>query len=447
MGSSPKIFISKLVKAMIWKSGELIQNEKYLIEIVLGMGGFGITYLAKDLELNRLVAIKTANEFIQSRPNFAEHQEKFVQEAFRLAKCQHSHIVNLYEVCQEAGLWCAIVEYITGSNLEQLVLTTGVLPESIAILYIQQIGSALSYLHERNVLHRDVKPSNVMLREDSQEAVLIDFGLAREFVAGKIMTHTNARTESFAPIEQYQERAKRGAYTDVYALAATFYYLLTGQQPLPAQFRLQGTKLIPPQHHNPLISNEVNLAIVQGMALEPERRPQSIAEWLNLFREHLPTPKISYQRLEELLAAQDWQAADEETYEIMLKVTNRVKEGWLDYAATSRLPCQIIQKLDELWQQYSQCRFGFSPQKQIWQELGGKIDYRTECLLGERLGWRSDNRWRDRTELTFSLEAPIGHLPWDGHLPEGELKELGLTGSYSRWWCCLILSRCAECGV
>jgi serine/threonine protein kinase len=432
---------------MIWKPGERIQDEKYIIEAVLGMGGFGVTYRARERQSERLVTIKTANDLIQSQPNFAQHQEKFIQEAFRLAKCHHVHIVDVDEVCQEAGLWCAVMEYITGSNLEQLVVKTGILSESIAILYIKQIGSALSYLHQHGLLHRDVKPSNIMLREDTKEAVLIDFGLAREFVAGQIITHTNARTESFAPIEQYQKRAKRGAYTDVYALAATLYYLITGQQPLPSQFRLHGSKLIPPQKHNPLISTETNLAILQGMALEPERRPQSIAEWLNLLSKHSETNKVYYQRLTELLAAKEWQAADEETYEIILKVTNRIKEGWLDYSATSRLPCQVLQKLDALWQQYSQGHFGFSPQKQIWQELGGKIDYRTECMLGESLGWRSNNYWHDRNELNYSLEAPKGHLPWDGHLPEGELKELGLTGSYARWWCCLILSRCAECGV
>jgi serine/threonine protein kinase len=432
---------------MIWKPGELIQNDKYLIESVLGVGGFGITYLAKDLELERLVAIKTANDFIQSRPNFAQHQEKFIQEAFRLAKCQHPHIVNVYEVCQEAGLWCSVMEYIQGSNLEQIVLNEGILSESVSILYIQQIGSALGYLHERNILHRDIKPSNIMLRAATQEAISIDFGLAREFIAGKIMAHTNARTECFAPIEQYQERAKRGAYTDVYALAATFYFLITGQEPIPAPFRLHGTKLIPPRQHNPLISTETNLAIVQGMALEPERRPQSIAEWLNLLRNRPASQEIQYQRLEKFLATQQWQFADEETYEIILKITNRVKEGWLDYSATSHLPCKVLEKIDALWQQYSQGHFGFSPQKEIWQELGGKIDYRTECLLGERLGWRSNNFWHDRSEINFSLEAPKGHLPWDGHLPEGELKELGLTGSYARWWCCLILSRCDECGV
>lgn len=430
---------------MIWKPNETIQGGKYVIEKVLGVGGFGITYRAKDVTLDKLVAIKTANDLIQTQANFSKQQEKFVQEAFRLARCHHPNIIKVEDVCKEGELWCMVMEYITGGNLEQYTADKKVLSETEALLQIEQIGSALSYLHQQGLLHRDVKPSNIMVRTDTTKAVLIDFGLAREFIDGKTQTHTNARTESYAPIEQYQIRAKRGAYTDVYALAATCYYLLTGVQPLPAQFRWQGAELIPPKKHNPHIRDRINSGIMQGMILEPENRPQSIQEWLEIISTEQQDRR--YDRLIELLAAQKWDEADEETYDLILKMSNRVKEGWLDYPATQNLSCEFLQAIDRLWLNYSNGRFGFSVQREIWQELGGKIDYSTECILGERLGWRVEGKWLDRKSLDLSLAAASGHFPWNGHLPQEEIRELGLVGSLARWWSCLILSRCEECDL
>ncbi|MDJ0534964.1 MAG: serine/threonine-protein kinase [Xenococcaceae cyanobacterium MO_207.B15] len=434
---------------MIWKPGVAIQGGKYVIEEVLGVGGFGVTYRAKDTFLDKLVAIKTANDLIQTKPNFDKQQEKFVQEAFRLAKCSHTHIIKVNDVCREEELWCMVMEYVTGGDLEQKVIHQGILASQSALKYIQQIGDALTYIHQQGLLHRDVKPSNIMLRQHTGEAVLIDFGLAREFVDGRFLTHTNARTECYAPIEQYEVRAKRGAYTDVYALAATCYFLLTGEQPLPAQFRYQGAKLIPPKQHNPQISDRLNQAILQGMKLAPEQRPQSIPEWftilLNTTNHKVLDLETKYSRLKALLVAQNWQQADEETYDLMLKIANRVKEGWLDYESTQKLPCDFLESIDRLWVEHSNGRFGFSVQKHIWQKLGGKIDYKTECSLGEHLGWRDSNGWLDSSAINYTLNAPVGHLPWNGHLPQGQLKQVGLLGSYARWWSCLILSRCGEC--
>ena len=432
---------------MIWKPNETIQGGKYVIEEVLGIGGFGVTYRARNVELDRLVAIKTANDLIQNQVNFAKQQEKFVREAFRLARCHHDHIIAVEDVCKESDLWCMVMEYVTGGNLEQYTIERQVLAEAKALLHIKQVGSALSYLHQQSLLHRDVKPSNIMLRTNTAQAVLIDFGLAREFIDGRTQTHTNARTESYAPIEQYQIRAKRGAYTDVYALAATCYFLLTGVQPLPAQFRWQGAALIPPKKHNPQLSDRINEGIMQGMILEPEGRPQSIPEWLDIISVIEQQPNRKYERLIALLADQKWDLADEETYDLILKMSNRVKEGWLDYPATQNLSCEFLQTIDRLWLDYSNGRFGFSVQRKIWQELGGKIDYTTECILGERLGWRVRDKWLDRNSLDFSEAASLGHFPWNGHLPQEEIRELGLVDSLARWWSCLILSRCEECNI
>lgn len=115
------------------------------------------------------------------------------------------------------------------------------------------------------------------MRQGTKDAVLIDFGLAREFNLGQTGSMTNAKTEGYAPIEQYERRGNFGAYTDVYALAATLYSLLTAEVPVPANFRKSRISLPSPKEYNPNISDRVADGIRAGMALEPEDRPQTVA--------------------------------------------------------------------------------------------------------------------------------------------------------------------------
>jgi serine/threonine protein kinase len=209
-----------------WPPGQQLHEGKYLIEAILGGGGFGVTYRAQNRKESKLVAIKTLNAKVQGKPNFREFQTKFVNEALSLAKCSHPHVVQVYEVFPEMvgniELWCMVMELIDGSNLAEYLEGNGILSEAKALPIIQQVGSALSFVHQQNLTHRDVKPLNIMLRRRGLEAVLIDFGLARELtVPGKLRSSSVLGTECFAPIEQYERRAARGPYTDVYSLAVT----------------------------------------------------------------------------------------------------------------------------------------------------------------------------------------------------------------------------------
>ena len=266
---------------MVWTSGQKLQGGKYTIEKELGQGGFGITYRARDNN-GRYVVIKTLNDVILRRSDFAKFQQDFLNEALRLARCSHPQIVRVDEVIQEEQLWCLVMEYINGEDLASRVENHGALSEAEALRYIQQIGSALTVVHNNGLLHRDIKPQNIMLRSCKSEAVLIDFGIAREFSPNLTQTHTQMLSPDFVPIEQYDKRGKRGAYTDVYALAATLYSLLTGEVPTLAPLRAIGTVLEPPNQINPTISDKVNRAILTGMEVKAENRPQSIQEWLSL---------------------------------------------------------------------------------------------------------------------------------------------------------------------
>ncbi|SRR5579883_91751 len=266
---------------MPWGSGKHLQSGKYIIEHELGEGGFGITYRARGNN-ERCFVIKTLNDSMQRRSDFDKFQQDFLNEAIKLAKCSHPHIVRIDEVINEDSLWCIVMEYIDGENLAHWVETRGALPESEALRYIQQVGEALTVVHNNCLLHRDIKPQNIMIRSSTSEAVLIDFGIAREFTQNLMQTHTQILTDGFAPIEQYDKRAKRGAYTDVYALAATLYSLLTGEVPTMAPLRAIGTLLEEPKKINSRISDRVNRAILRGMEIKPEDRPQSMQEWLTL---------------------------------------------------------------------------------------------------------------------------------------------------------------------
>jgi serine/threonine protein kinase len=268
---------------MAWAGGQRLQGSKYTIEQELGEGGFGITYRARDNQ-GHIVVIKTLNDTVQRHSDFAKFQQDFLNEGLRLAKCSHPHIGQIDEVIQEGQLWYIVMEYIDGEDLASQVENQGALPEAEALRYIQQIGEALTVVHHNGLLHRDVKPQNIMLRSGKSEAVLIDFGIAREFSPNLTQTHTQFLSNGFAPIEQYDKRTKRGAYTDVYALAATLYSLLTGEVPTLAPLRAIGTLLEPPKQINPSISSRVNQAILTGMEVKAEDRPQSMHEWLTLLQ-------------------------------------------------------------------------------------------------------------------------------------------------------------------
>ncbi|HAZ44308.1 MAG TPA: hypothetical protein DDW76_36615 [Cyanobacteria bacterium UBA11369] len=270
---------------MVWASGQPLYGGRYVIEKELGKGGFGITYLARNQNGN-VVVIKTLKDEVLNDPNFAEFRDKFDRdfrnEALRLALCKHPHIVQVENAFHEGSLPCIAMEYIEGEDLWKRVKRRGALEEVEALHYIQQIGEALKVIHGKGLLHRDVKPQNIIVRSGTLEAVLIDFGLAREFIPDAIQTQTLGGSNGFSPIEQYAEKAKRGEYTDVYALAATLYYLVTQKVPNPSFVRAAKVPLIPPKQLNPLISDRINLAILKGMAFESDERSQSVSEWLKL---------------------------------------------------------------------------------------------------------------------------------------------------------------------
>ena len=270
-----------------WKAGKKLNNGKYIVNEILGSGGFGVTYKITEAKTNRLFALKTLNIEAQSRPNFAQLQTKFINEAIALASCPHPNIVRVYpQVFQQEGLWCMVMEYIEGEDLGRYIEQNGKFSEADAIAIIRKVGEALSSIHQKGFLHRDIKPANIILRSSDSSPVLIDFGLAREFISEQSMSMTNSRTESFAPIEQYQRHGNFGAWTDVYALAATLYVLLTTRPPLPAKFRHETNyDLTPPKQYESEISDRINEAILKGMEIEPGDRPQSVKKWLELFEE------------------------------------------------------------------------------------------------------------------------------------------------------------------
>jgi len=269
---------------MTWNPGKILNNGEYTIQSVLGQGGFGVTYLARNTK-NIQVAIKTLNDKVQNHPDFAQFQQDFVNEALRLAKCNHPHIVKVHEVIQEDNLWCMVMEYAGTNDLGTLIAKEGHLSENDALYYIQEIGEALGYIHSLDppMIHRDVKPANILIRnhQGKNQAILIDFGIAREFKQNLTQSQTPILSDGFAPIEQYEKRAERGAFTDVYALAATLYTMVTGEVPTASPVRII-RPLTPPKQINPQISDRLDQAIRQGMELEPDKRPQSIQDWFVL---------------------------------------------------------------------------------------------------------------------------------------------------------------------
>jgi serine/threonine protein kinase len=277
--------------------GISLASGEYRITKPLGQGGFGITYLGKDTRLNRPVAVKEffpegcwrAGTTVVSAGRwnanaYTDAKQKFLQEGQTLGQFNHPGIVRVFYYFEENNTAYLVMEYLRGQTLGQLLKNRGgKLPETEALFYTKKIAQALEVLHQSQFLHRDIKPDNIMLADDGR-VVLIDFGAARDFTAKNTERYTTMLTPGYAPLEQYGQALKYGAFTDIYALGSTFYHLLTGQVPASAIERAAGVELKPLREIEPSLSPHLERAIAKAMEMRVERRSQSVREFLEFLR-------------------------------------------------------------------------------------------------------------------------------------------------------------------
>lgn len=298
--------------------GECLRG-RYKIVARIGQGGMGAVYLAEDQRLaGRRVAVKVLHF---PDPLNEEATGQLASEAQVLARLDHPalpRVSDFFAIEGTSGQPVALVmDYIAGQDLGEIVKEARrkgrLLPESQVLSWAETLCDTLTYLHlqEPPILHRDIKPSNVKLAPDGT-IKLVDFGLARQLDPENEQTVTGAKglgTLPYLPLEQYgADLSGNDARADVYALGATLYHLLTGQQPLSAQERfLQPNRFQPPSTLVPTLSPHVERAILRALALKPEARPASAsafkAELLRLTPQAAP-PEIP--TLVEALRANRW---------------------------------------------------------------------------------------------------------------------------------------------
>jgi serine/threonine protein kinase len=291
------------------QSGTTLCNGKYVIEKKIGAGGFGITYKARHPLLDHVFAIKEffiAGQCIRHTQShtvllqglteevYDRYRQSFIREARTLAKLDHPGIVKVVDVFDENNTSYFAMPFVAGKTLQQIVEDSERkrLDYPVAVNYIGQIAEAVSYIHEHKILHRDIKPENVIVTPEDK-TVLIDFGSAREFINDQTQHHTTMLTHGYAPIEQYASLSRKGAYSDIYALGAVFYFLLTGQTPISATDRSMRIPLPAPNRVFPDIPEAASRTIMKAMQMESENRHQSIAEFMDDLLNRRPSTPVS----------------------------------------------------------------------------------------------------------------------------------------------------------
>lgn len=242
----------------------------YQIYGVIGTGGMSVTYCActrlKPVALKQFFPTEENKKSV----NIQKAREAFIEEAQRLLCINHPHVVKIENILADSNNVFLVMEYLRGESLRSyLDRTNRVFSEQHTYNILRNIFDALEAVHREGIIHRDVKPSNIMICALDQTMKLIDFGNARQ-----IDTHTKSAVVSsgYAPIEQYDPHGKQGTWTDVYALSAVLYRLITGKEPQPSYLRC-----IQDNMHAPL-GMEHGEALMKGLAVQPQDRWQTIGE-------------------------------------------------------------------------------------------------------------------------------------------------------------------------
>ena len=282
------------------RADSTLQGGKYRIIKKLGQGGFGITYLAENTLLLGKVAIKefffkdycerddsTSCVTIPKSGNreiVDRFKLKFVKEARTIFRLNHPNIVRIHDVFEENGTAYYVMDYIEGESLGDMVKRRGAIPETEALGYVKDAASALEYIHSKNINHLDIKPGNLMRRKEDGRVLVIDFGVAKQYdaVTSEGTTTTPVCiSPGYSPVEQYSKNDVQtfSPQSDVYALAATLFKLLTGNTPLEAT-KIQYMGLPVAELQEKHISLPVISAIAMAMKGRHERT-QSVAEFIS----------------------------------------------------------------------------------------------------------------------------------------------------------------------
>ena len=272
------------------KKGTILKKGKYTILHKLSSGGFGITYKAsytKKAPVNAGVIVAIKELFIRGecvrnttdtsialqdmdRHDFSEFKQRFLREAKTLQKLNKvKQVVNVIDYFEENNTAYMVMEFIEGQTLKDYVREKGFLSQTHAIKYLNQIAHGLKEIHKHQIIHRDIKPDNIIINNQDQ-AVLIDFGTAKGFIAGKTTLHSMIFTPNYAAPEQFSQHKKIGPFTDIYALGGTLYYCLTGKEPLSIHDRDPKERIIIRG-----ISIALENLLNQMLRFQASQRPQS----------------------------------------------------------------------------------------------------------------------------------------------------------------------------
>ncbi|MBQ8493767.1 MAG: protein kinase [Alistipes sp.] len=279
------------------RPGTTLKNSSYRIISVLGQGGFGITYLAEQVLINRKVCIKEffpkdyyrrdvdtqmASPVAESfREMMEQFKVKFLKEARAIASLTHPNIVGIFDLFEENGTAYYAMEYVEGESLYDIIKSKGRLDEATAREYIGHVADALGYIHARNLLHLDVKPQNIMLSAKDKRVILIDFGLSKHYDkdSGSETTNTlGGHSDGYAPIEQYDNGGVRefSPQSDIYSMGATLFAMIEGRRPPRA--RDIDENGFPALRSD--ISESMRAAIEKAMQYRRKDRPANVEEFM-----------------------------------------------------------------------------------------------------------------------------------------------------------------------